>query len=86
MLNLDISGLKAAHEFVRKQRAAGNDVRWEGWDMVFFRPADQAIHSKDGAFRNGVWGFDNRVVVNSEGIWSIDPRNVKRVRRSRTRR
>ncbi len=83
MLNLDI---KAAHKIVREQRAAGNDVRWEGWDIVFFRPANHAIHSKEGAFRNGVWGFDNRVVVNSEGIWSIDPRNIKRIRHSRARR
>lgn len=80
MLNLDI---KAAHRLVREQRVAGNDVRWDGWDIVFFRPADHAIHSKDGAFREGQWGFDNRVVVNSEGKWSIDPRNVKRVRRTR---
>lgn len=83
MLNLDI---KAAHRLVREQKAAGNDVRWDGWDIVFFRPADYAIHSTDGAFRNGQWGFDNRVVVNSEGIWSVDPRNVRRVRRPRTKR
>lgn len=83
MLNLDI---KSAHRLVREQRAMGNDVRWEGWDIVFFRPADHAIHSTDGAFRNGVWGFDNRVIVNSEGIWEIDPRNVRRVRRIRNTR
>lgn len=85
MQNLDISGLKNSHRFVREQRALGNDVRWDGWDIVFFRPADHAIHSRDGAFRNGVWGFDNRVEVNSEGTWSIDPRNIKRVRRAGNR-
>lgn len=83
MLNLDI---KAAHRVVREQRAAGNDVRWDGWDMVFFRPAEHAIHSKQGAFRNGVWGFDNRVTVNTDGIWSIDERNIRRVRRARSGR
>ena len=83
MLNLDI---KAAHRVVREQRALGNDVRWDGWDIVFFRPSDLGRNSKDGAFRNGQWGFDNRVVVNSEGIWEIDPRNVRGVRRSRARR
>lgn len=83
MLNLDI---KAAHRLVREQRAIGNDVRWDGWDIVFFRAADNGIHSKDGAFRNGQWGFDNRSVVNSEGIWSIDERNIKHVRRPRARR
>lgn len=82
MLNLDI---KAAHRLVREQRAIGNDVEWDGWDIVFYRPADHAMHSKDGVFRNGRYAFANRVVVNSEGIWEIDDRNVKRVRPSRNR-
>jgi hypothetical protein len=83
MLDFDI---KSAHRMVNQQRAIGNDVRWEGWDIIFFRPAEHAIHSIAGAFRNGVWGFDNRVVVNSEGVWQVDPRNVRRVRRARNRR
>lgn len=82
-MNLDI---KAAHRMVREQRATGNDVRWDGWDIVFFRTADHGIHSKDGAFRNGVWGFENRVTVNSEGIWAVDARNIRRVRRTRSGR
>lgn len=83
MLNLDI---KSAHRTVREQRAIGNDVRWDGWDIVFFRPSDKAIHSSEGAFRNDTWGFDNRVEVNSEGIWEVDPRNIKHLRRARSRR
>lgn len=75
MINLDI---RKVHSFVSKQQHLGNDVRWDGWDIVFFRPVEHAIYSKDGVFRNGVWGFDNRVIVNSEGIWSIDRRNLKR--------
>lgn len=82
MINLDI---KSAHRIVREQRAAGNDVRWDGWTIVFFRPSDKGRHDKNGAFRNGVWGFDNRVEVNSEGIWQVDPRNVKRIRRAGNR-
>jgi hypothetical protein len=83
MLNLDI---KSAHRMVREQRAADNDVWWEGWTIHFFRPAEHAMHSTDGIFRKGEWGFDNRVEVNSEGIWEVDPRNVKRIRHSRSRR
>lgn len=83
MINLDIKG---AHKMVSEQRKAGNDVRWDGWDIVFFRKAEAGIHSRDGAFRSGHWGFDNRVVVNSEGIWQIDTRNIKRLRRTRSRR
>lgn len=83
MLNLDI---KAAHKIVREQRAAGNDVEWQGWDIVFYRPAEHAMHSVNGVWRNNQWAFANRVEVNSEGMWSIDPRNIKRVRRFRTGR
>jgi hypothetical protein len=82
MLEFDI---KSAHRMVNQQKALGNDVRWDGWDIVFFRPADHGIHNVDGAFRNGVWGFDNRVIVNSEGKWRVDPRNIKRPRRAGNR-
>lgn len=81
MLNLDI---KAAHKLVREQRAMGNDCEWDGWTMVFYRPADHAVNNVNGVFRNGRWAFANRVEVTSEGIWQVDPRNVRRIRNSRT--
>ncbi len=81
MLEFDI---KSAHRMVRQQRAMGNDVRWDGWDIVFFRPSDIGRHSVDGAFR-GQWGFENRFEVNSEGKWSIDKRNIRYKRRAGNR-
>lgn len=83
MNNMEFN-IKSAHRMVSEQRKAGNDVRWDGWDIVFFRASDAGRQAKDGAFRNGQWGFDNRFVVNSKGIWSIDSRNIKRLRRSRS--
>ena len=71
-------GLKKADKFVKAQQELGNDVRWEGWTMIFFRPEPKGVYSKDGAFRNGTWGFDNRVEVNEKGLWEIDFRNVKK--------
>lgn len=71
-----------SEDFVRKQQEAGTDVRWDGWTMVFFRPQDAAIYSKDGAFRNGRIGYENRVDVDSDGTWKIDFRNIKRLKRS----
>lgn len=76
-------GIKKVEKFVRQQQALGNDLRWDGWDMVFFRPAENAVYSKDGAFRNGVWGYENRITVNNNGIWEIDYRNVKHFDRTR---
>lgn len=80
---LSLAGIKKAEQFVGKQQALGNDVRWDGWDMVFFREAPQAVYSKQGVFRNGVYGFDNRVIVNEQGIWEVDYRNVRRATRTR---
>lgn len=76
-------GLKKVDAFVRKQQEAGNDVWWEGWTMNFFRPSDAAVYSKDGAFRNGVWGYINSVPVSSDGTWEIDYRNVRRIKSTR---
>lgn len=75
-------GIKKADKFVKQQQELGNDVRWDGWDMVFFRQADQGVYSKDGAFRSGVWGFENRVPVNDKGLWEVDWRNVRRPKRT----
>ncbi len=74
-------GIKKAEKFVREQKELGNDVRWENYTMIFFRPEASAVYSKDGAFRSGVWGFDNRVEVNDKGLWEIDYRNVYKPKR-----
>ena len=80
---LSLAGIKKAEQFVTKQKALGNDVRWDGWDIVFFREAPQAVYSKDGVFRSGTYGFDNRAIVNEKGVWEIDYRNVRRAKRTR---
>lgn len=74
MLTLDF---KAAHKFVREQRRVGNDVRWENYDMVFFKATHYGFTNKNGAFRNGRWGMESRVVVGSDGMWNVPGRNVK---------
>jgi len=78
-----IKSVKQAEKFINQQRSLGNDVRWDNYDVVFFRPSEKGVTSKDGAFRNGVWGFENRFAVNESGEWNIDGRNVRRGKRSR---
>lgn len=80
---LTLKTLREAEKFVARQSGLGNDVRWDGWDIVFHRPAEQGVYSKDGAFRNGVWGFENRVPVSEQGTWEVDYRNVRRSKRTR---
>jgi hypothetical protein len=85
MLNLDI---KAAHKLVAQQQAVGNNVRWDGYDIVFWREDFRGYGHPSGEFNReaGVWGFGNRCEVNDEGTWSIDERNIRSTRRSRARR
>lgn len=79
-----LEGLWTADKFVAVQKSRGNDVRWDGWDIVFFRPDPRAVYSAaDGAFRNGQYGFENRVPVSNDGAWEVDSRNVRSARRPR---
>lgn len=77
-------GYRKIEAFVARQQELGNNVRWNGWAIEFFRPAEQAIYNvTDGVFRDGQYGFLNRIEVNSEGLWEIDYRNVKKDRSER---
>lgn len=80
---LNLKSLHEAEKFVTRQKSLGNDVRWDGWDIVFHRPAEKALYSKDGAFRGGQWGFENRAPLGDSGTWEVDYRNVKRAKRNR---
>lgn len=76
---LTLNSLREADRFVTRQQRLGNDVRWDGWTMVFFRPDPRGVYSvEDGAFRDGAYGFENRVPVADDGTWEIDYRNVRR--------
>lgn len=66
-------------EFVTTQKEKGNDVRWEGWDLVFFRKSrnHSGWSKREGAYRNDNWGFQTRVTVGNDGKWRVPNRNVK---------
>lgn len=76
-LSLDLS---AAHKFVREQRRLGTDVRWENYDMVFWKPTHHGFTNKKGAYRNGRWGMESRVIVSEQGTWEVPSKNVKSAR------
>lgn len=86
-----VLGIKKVDKFVKAQQDLGNDVRWDGWDMVFFRPYPAAVYSVDdagvpsGVWRNDGFGFESRISCNQKGLWEIDFRNVKRDSDQRTR-
>lgn len=86
---------KSANKFVRTQNEMGNDVRWDGWSMVFFYPTpygfdrasktDKTGVNVRGAFRGGRWGIETSVPVNDEGKWEIPPRSVRFGKRNKGR-
>jgi len=75
-------GIRKVHQFVEQQIALGNNVRWNGWTIEFFRPAEAAIYNAAaGIYRDGQWGYLNTVSVNDKGLWEIDFRNIKRAKK-----
>lgn len=76
-----IKSLDRAERFVKQQKSLGNDVFWDNYDIVFHRVDARAISSKNGAFRNGQWGYRNVFSAGRDG-WAIDPRNIRRAPRT----
>lgn len=79
---LTLKSLSEAEKFVERQKGLGNNIRWDGWDIVFHRPDPRGIFSNDGAFSRGEWGFENRSPLTSSGTWEVDIRNVRRANRN----
>jgi hypothetical protein len=53
-----------------------NDLTWDGWDVVKYTNANNAIYSPDGAFRNGKWARKKIFPVTSDG-WYL-PNSIGR--------
>lgn len=68
---------KSAHKFVNDQRRMGSDIRWDGYDIVIWKPTHYGFTNKRGAFRNGRWGMETRVVVGNDGSWKVPFKSVK---------
>jgi hypothetical protein len=76
MPNLDYT---SAHKFVKEQRRIGNNVRWDGWDMVFWKPTRHGFTNVNGSFdkKKERWGVESRIVVDTNGMWRVPNKNVK---------
>ena len=56
--------------------AARSDLEWDGWDVVKYITSDNAIYSKDGAFKNGQW-LKKKVFPITEKGWHL-PNHIGR--------
>ena len=75
---LELNSVNEAERFVRRQQRLGNDVYWDNYDIVFYRPDERALRSVDGVWRSGGYGFANRSALQDDGTWSVDYRNVRK--------
>lgn len=74
MLILDID---AAHNLVTALSSKGMDVRWDNYDIVFWKPTHHGFTHKHGAFRNNRWGMESRIRVTRDGTWKVPEKNVR---------
>jgi len=61
----------AAHTFVDSQN---NNVFWDGWDIVIFKPTPIARTRSNGMRHHGVWGTAHRIKVSERGTWRVPVR------------
>lgn len=75
--------LSDADGFVTKLQHKGVDVRWDGWNMVFFNEHKAAAISAKGRRLGTRWGFETVVSPNEQGKWLVDYKLARRSARGR---
>lgn len=58
--------------FISKLQRKGVDVRWNGWNIVFFKENKGALGSPNGRRLGSRWGFEKIISPNRQGKWLID--------------
>lgn len=61
-----------ADGFVAKLQRKGVDVRWEGWNIIFFKEDRRALRATSGKRWGERWGFETVVEPNGDGRWLVD--------------
>lgn len=60
--------------FVAKLQRKGVKVRWDGWNMVFFKADRRALRSTKGRRLGDEWGFETVVSPDAKGQWLVNYR------------
>ena len=60
-----------AHDFVEK---SDENVFWDQWDIVIFKPARIAERRSNGMRHLGQWGHAHRIKVTERGTWRVPVR------------
>lgn len=65
-----------AHNFVARPPRR-TDARWEGWDLLLWKPTPFGYMNTKGVFRKGRWGVQTRITVNERGTWEVPSNYVR---------
>lgn len=68
MKNYKFLNYDQAHKYVDTQ---GDNVFWDQWDIVVFKPAAIGFKRSNGMYRNGTWGLAHRIKVTDRGTWRV---------------
>lgn len=64
--------------FVARLQRKGVKVRWEGWNMIFFKELDNPDLRNRSLRRLGVeWGLETVVSPDATGKWQVPNRLVR---------
>jgi hypothetical protein len=64
-------GYDTAHTVVDNN----NNLYWDGWTIVDWKPSRDAFYKKNGVFRDGRWGIARRYNPGSNG-WKVPAKYV----------
>lgn len=60
--------------FVSKLQRKGVDVRWDGWNLIFFKEDKNGLRSAKGRRLGNRWGFETTISPDERGQWLINYR------------
>ncbi|CAB4146000.1 hypothetical protein UFOVP1491_6 [uncultured Caudovirales phage] len=58
-----------AHDFVSKNAHRG--YFWDGFEIVRWVPNENGYSSKNGMYKNDMWGFSFNSKVSEKGTWKL---------------
>lgn len=54
---------------------SNNNLFWDGWTIVEWKPYKDAVYKKNGLFRNGKWGVSKTFTPGENG-WKVPAKYV----------
>jgi hypothetical protein len=63
--------LKLSYDAVHRFVEGYDNAKWDGWDVLLFKPTPAGATHKRGVCEQGQWGIQTRVAPDTDGLWRI---------------